>query len=269
MCTLTYSTSLGAMWHALLTPHPLAPCGMPSAPHTPWRHVACPPHPTPLGAMWHALHTPRPLAPCPPHPTCGVCHVAGTPATRRRASQPREERTRSMSTTLPSTRARDCPRGARYMISPYLPHLPTSAISPKISQDLPRSPLVHGLLSPSQLVPSPHPPLQVPFRVCVRMHGDTTEYAHPLPPLATCHALLTALGHVACPPYRPWPRGMPSSPPLALRGFLTATWQVYGFGEPQRTDRASGRVRVHRAARRCRRTHAGPPRTEGAPRGRE
>ena len=52
-------TALGATWHALLTLPPLVPRGMPSSPYHPWRHVACPPHPT----TWHALLTLLPLAP--------------------------------------------------------------------------------------------------------------------------------------------------------------------------------------------------------------
>ena len=31
---------------------PLMPRGMPSSPHFPWCHVACPPHPTSLDATW-------------------------------------------------------------------------------------------------------------------------------------------------------------------------------------------------------------------------
>ena len=37
---------------ALPSTLPLAPRGMPSSPHFPWRHVACPPHHTSLGATW-------------------------------------------------------------------------------------------------------------------------------------------------------------------------------------------------------------------------
>ena len=35
-----HHTSLGAIWHALLTIRPLVPFGMPSSPHVPWCHVS-------------------------------------------------------------------------------------------------------------------------------------------------------------------------------------------------------------------------------------
>ena len=56
------SMKIEATWHALLTRPPLATPGMPSSPDLPWRHVACPPHPTSLGDTWHALLTRPPLA---------------------------------------------------------------------------------------------------------------------------------------------------------------------------------------------------------------